>query len=380
MERGLKLLSAIKQISRKSLEQFYYRSMPSYGQEGPNPYSDLALKFPVLKEYFLPHVMYPTEVDKSRSRVGMHHMFLFFKTLIQTLQQYPQAFEDLPPTDLFWSEKRMNEGLNSRRLIAEHGWLPRSGYQISNCGANGRGAPPELASGDSYLKILGGKENVCCRLERMNKVYCSNIPKLATIDSQNAFIVAPMQLGNDLNLRDSSTKFSRHFGNDNSTQLFVDDFVATINDYDLPFPVYFTQHPIDGENRKIELRKNDRFFPSGEGVSTLSLIHNSRCQGMISVNSNMVHEALCLNVPCCALGRLYWREGQDSPFEQDPVKFFSNPQLKPHDNPVVLDYLAKLLCHQWYLTDLQNPLIVRELILDDGTNVPYQIRKNFSVI
>lgn len=380
MEFSLKFLSAISQIGRKLLEQVYYSCMPSYGQDGSDPYSDLPVKFPVLREYFLPHVMYATEVDKTRNRVGMQYMFLFFKTLIHTLQQYPQFFDDLPPTDLFWSEKRAHEGLNSRRLIAEHGWLPRSGYQISGCGANGRGAPPELNSADSYLKILGGNDNVRCRLQRLNEVYYSNLPKAPIIDFTNEYIVVPMQVGNDLNLRDSSTKFSKYYGDDNSTQLFAADLIATITGLDLPYPVYFTQHPVDRGNHKIELRKHDRLFTSTSGVPTLSLIRNPHCRGMISVNSNMVHEALCLNIPCCVLGRLYWREGQASPFESDPVKFFSDTLLRPHDNPVVLNYLAKLLCHQWHLTDLQNPLIIRDIILNDSSLIPFQVREKFSVI
>lgn len=376
----MKFYPLISRIGRKALEQLYYRCMPSYGREDFNPYSDLPLKFPVLKEYFLPHVMYPTEVDKSRNRVGMHYKFLFFKTLLQTLQHYQPFFDNLPPTDLFWSEKRMQEGVNSRRLIAEHSWLPRSGYQISAYGANGRGAPPELKPGDSYLKILGGKDNVCSRLEKLNRAYYSNGPKVSTIDFEKEFIVVPMQLGNDLNLRDSSTKFSKHYGRDNATQLFVADLVATINDYDLPFPVYFTQHPVDRENHKIELRNNDRLFKSTQGISTLDLVQNPLCRGLISVNSNMVHEALCLNVPCCVFGRLYWREQQDSPFAQDPDEFFGDKLMKPHDNTNVLEYLAKLLCHQWYLNDLQNPSIVRELILDDGELVPYRVREKYSAI
>lgn len=367
-------------VCRKTLEGIYYSAMPSYGKEKKNLYQDLPVKFPKLEKVFLPHVMYPTEVDKSRNRTGTHYVFLFFKTMIQTIEQYPDFFAGISPLDMFWSEKNLPFETQSRRLIVEHGWLPRNSYQIAATGANGRGAPAKLDSGESYLHIIGGEEVLIGKLKLLETAYYSTNPQVPDFIADKNFIVVPMQLGNDLNLRDSTTKFSTHYGKENATDRFVVDFVKTVNELDLPYPVYFTQHPVDKEERNITLRKGDRFIRSGSGLSTLDLIRQPGCLGIISVNSNVVHEALCLDVPCCVLGRLFWREDQESPFDKDPVHFFSRIPVRPHTNPIVMEYLAKLLCYQWYLSDLQNPLILREIILYLGEVVPLQVRKRLSAV
>jgi hypothetical protein len=63
----------------------------------------------------------------------------------------------------------------------------------------------------------------------------------------------------------------------------------------------------------------------------------------------------------------------------DPVTFFNNTFSYPHDCPQVLEYLAKLFCYQWFLSDFQNPLIVKEIISKSETIIPFQIRQKYSV-
>ena len=373
-------MSVVIKIGRKCLEKLYYTAMPSYAKEGVNPYSDLFVKFPRLEKVFLPHVMCPTEVDKSRNRTGMHHVFLFFKVLIQTIQQYPDFFLDIPAMDMFWSEKNLASGTQSHRLVVEHGWLPRNSYQIAQTGANGRGAPAQLEAEESYLKIIGGAETLKNKLKLLQDAFYAAKSHLPEFVAEKDFVVVPMQLGNDLNLRDSSTNFSMHYGKKDATELFVLDFVNAVNGYDLPCAVFFTQHPVDRICHVVDLRAGDRFIQTGCGISTLDLIRHPRCVGVISVNSNVVHEAICLNIPCCVLGRLYWREQEVSPFETDPKNFCTSPQIFPHDNPSIMEYLSKLLCNQWYLTDFQNPLILRELFLNLGSVVPYRIRERLATI
>lgn len=372
-------MKIIRKLVRLSIEAIYYNAMPSYRNKATDPYSELAVKFPKLKNVFLPHVMYPTEVDVNRSGNGMHFLFLFFKTFIQTLQQYSYMFDDVSSLDMFWSEKHANTGTESKHLIVEHGWLPRSSYQISETGANGRGAPCQLKENSSYLQIYGGIDQVREQLQRLNNAYYNGSGNSGDRVVANEYIVAPMQLGNDLNLRDSSTRFSKYYGCENATGMFLSEFVKVINEHDLPVPVYFTQHPVDKDIHDIELRDGDQYFSTSSGISTLELIRNPKCLGVVSINSNVVHEALCLNVPCCVMGRLFWREDELSPFETNPSRFFEVPPTKPHDDSNVMEYVAKLLCHQWYLTDMQNPLIVREIVLNNRDLIPFQIRKQFSV-
>jgi len=367
----------MKKLARYCVESVYYNAMPSYNENKKSPYSDLVVRFPELERLFLPHIMYPTEVDKTRSRVGYHCIFLFFKTIIQTILQYNHFFSDLDPVDMFWSEKKADGGTLSRKLVVEHGWLPRHSYQVSPYGANGRGAPEKLSADNSYLKIIGGKISLLSILSNLSKIYYS-CPDIKSFETENKFIVVPMQLGTDLNLRDSSTCYSVHYGEKNSTEKLVSDLVETIVSYDLPYPVYFTQHPVDKSTYSLDMRPKDKFFYSDKKISTLSLLRDPNCAGVVAVNSNIIHEALCLNIPCCVFGRLYWRENDNSPFETCPRKFFQKNILPPHENTEIIEYIAKILCHQWYLGDLQNPLIVREMISGFGSVVPILLRKKYS--
>ncbi len=372
-------IKIINKIARSIVEAVYYNAIPSYKTVEVDPYTDLSVKFPKLKNSFLPHVMFPTEVDKNRSRIGTHYVFLFFKTFVQTIQLYNEMFADLSPVEIVWSEKKLENATSLRSLIVEHGWLPRSSYQISFSGANGRAAPPNLMGGGEYIEIIGGKSSLISRLDILKKGFLSKKPVKINFESDEEFVVVPLQMGNDLNLRDSSTKFSEHYGKYDSTSLLVADLVDTINSYDLPFPIYFTQHPVDHREHNVYLRKCDRFVRANSGISTMDLIRHVNCRGIISINSNVVHEALCLNVPCCVLGRLFWRDDQHSPFMSDPVTFFNNPSTYPHNCPQVLEYLAKLFCYQWFLSDFQNPLIVKEIISKSETIIPFQIRQKYSV-
>jgi len=366
----------INKIGRRVLETVYYTAMKKYSDEGSDPYCGGNIKFPVAKNCHIPHIMFPTEIGKNGSRTGNHYLFLFFKTLIQTIEAYPSFFNDLTPVDIVWSEKQKKWSTQEKCLVVEHGWLPRSSYQIGEGGANGRSAPENR---DDYIDIYGGKQFLIERLKKLRSTFYI-LQQQNYIVGSNEYIVVPLQTGTDLNLRDSLTDFSKYYGKDNATELFVKDFISYVNNIDLPFRIFFTQHPTDKKKYDLDLRQNDFFYTSDSGISTLELIRGEKCKGVLSVNSNVIHEALCLNIPCCVLGRLFWREADRTPFINDPSNFFLTEKIvRPFDDVSILSYLAKLLCYQWYLADLQNPAIVREILLNNKNMVPASIRKHLSV-
>lgn len=339
-----------------------------YSKESRDLYSSL---FPTSK------AMFRRRLDDSQhygpvNAEGFRSIKLFFEVTAKSFFENVELFKQFRDhgRSFVWSEKQLQWLKNASPIVVEHGWLPRDSYQISSTGSNFRSSIASESS-EGFLEIIPEDQVrlICSRIRRIYRVEPGDGP-------ESAFLVVPLQTGTDLNLRYSETPFARFYSpvDPESTGRFGQALIDHLSEMDPPLPMIFTQHPADHSKAVYAVRrKEDRFVDRDSSVSTGSLLNAPNCRGIVSVNSNVVHQAVVLGLPCCVLGRMLWKKG-DSPF---PSKFEDFVPAKPNfdsHSRRTLSYLAKLFASQWFLNDFQNPGILAR-ILEDPDCCPYLIRK-----
>jgi glycosyltransferase involved in cell wall biosynthesis len=149
--------------------------------------------------------------------------------------------------------------------------------------------------------------------------------------------------------------------------------IAHISLADPPVPVIYKQHPADvrrgQRHRRLLLRRRqDRLWPQDRG-SVHDLLRDERCRGIISLNSNVVHDGLVWDVPAVALGRNIWPRGEGGPFFNDLPRdwdAFFESNSDPQRRAAREAYARYLISNQWTLDDAADPEKVGVLLGGEG--------------
>jgi len=250
-------------------------------------------------------------------------------------------------------------------LYCEHAWLPRWEYQIS---PNGINADSHIAPFVWDGKPLGEQEKAA--LENHLATIRQGAPKnyeymrtdLATaMNLPDKFLLVPLQMEWDTNIqRHVPVRYKR-------MQALVDD-LARANP---PLPIIYKQHPADVRrgNQQLRLRvgrRQDAVWPHEQG-NIHQLLKSGQCKGIISLNSNVVHDGLIWGVPSVVLGANVWPRSGAGPFgtvlPRDWEQFFASG----HDGEATGcrdAYAYYLMKNQWKLEDVHDTIKVESLIAD----------------
>lgn len=237
-------------------------------------------------------------------------------------------------------------------IYCEHGWLPRWHYQMSPSGINASShcapfvfQPKKLKSQDKelvnrylgYLRTYGPKGYM-----NPNAKTFSNLPK--------AFLLAPLQMEGDTNIQRHAPTTLRQM------QAFL-DYVSWHNPN---LPILFKQHPADARTSQAHLnlrlaRKCDRLIPHAT-ANIHQLLKSGRCKGIISLNSNSVHDGLIWNIPSVVLGNNIWPRTGTSPFlNRIPKNYQKMEQHFRATHDCRIAYCLHLIRNQWTLQDIRDP-------------------------
>ncbi len=243
-------------------------------------------------------------------------------------------------------------------LYCEHGWLPRSEYQISPRGINADShAAPFRWDGEPLA--AEEREALGRRLESVRR---AEHDELEAPGLPEEFLLVPLQMEGDTNL-------VRHAPRELRRMQGLVDLVSRANP---PWPLVFKQHPADlrrspPRHPRLRLRRRqDLLYPHARGT-VHGILATRRCVGIVSVNSNVVHDGLLWDVPAVVLGRNVWPRSGPSPFlDRLPADWLD---LANHlEDPEVLRvreaYAAHLLRHQWTAAELKDPEVVRGLLAE----------------
>ena len=286
-----------------------------------------------------------------------------------------------------WSGKAQNYTTGGAVLFMEHGWLPRYSYQISNKGTNSKS---HVAENYRYKNLSTLERSIVQR-------YCNKIMRIMTCKIEASteskvkrhinhdHILFPFQLSNDMNLLNSNNSLSKHYSAGiHSNISFAQACIDLVEAADPPLPVVFKQHPVDkNENLTAKLKLNDhrnKIVTNDDAIGTSDIFASNLCKLVISVNSNTMHEALAFGIPGISLGTMMWNERvSDRPLPDglDSIERLleKKTDYENHRN----SYLLHLIKNQWFLSDFQNPLIVRALIDSLGQAAPFDLRSSYGL-
>ncbi len=246
-------------------------------------------------------------------------------------------------------------------LFCEHGWLPRSAYQISARGIN---ADSHIAPFDPSHTTLGDADTD--RIQKyLSRLRSEALAKRSGVAPKAKFYVVPLQMEYDTNLVRHAPPHLRR----------MQSLIDALSDADPPYPLIFKQHPADlrrgGRHMTLRTRRaQDQLWPHAKGCVN-TLLASPHCAGIISINSNVVHDGLVHGVPSVVLGRNVWPAQGNAPFLTSLPKQWDALDTHLADPAVQsarLAYALHLLDGQWTLADARNPSKVSALI----ASLPHQ--------
>jgi hypothetical protein len=344
------------------------------------------VSFPLADTLFSPPLFRPTEQLPHLSRSGMRHVKNAYQVLYATMEDMGYLVNRCPPERAAvvfdWSEKNGTAYDDRSRIIIEHGWLPRSSYQLSPRGTNAR----SHVATTFRLGVPTASETryVLQQLAIMRRVFAVGGASAGTGVLQRRlrepFVFFPLQLATDFNLRYSNSPLAQCYSpNPEANVALAQACVDLVEEADLPLPVLFKQHPADRTALGQRLRFRDPrhlLIENTDATTSLDVLGSNLCRLVVSINSNTLHEALVFGLPVVALGSLLWQERPDArPFAS---ALRDAPGLLGHDpltDVGTISYLYQLFANQWYLSDFQNPLMVQALIEQQATCVPLELRR-----
>ena len=256
-------------------------------------------------------------------------------------------------------------------LYCEHAWLPRWEYQVSPGGINADShiAPftwdgePLSTDADAALER---------HLEAIRSGGPTNFQYMQTDvspaeETPESFLLVPLQMEWDTNIRRHVPEHYRRM------QALVDD----VSRADPPWPIVFKQHPADIRrgNKQLRLRlrrPGDRVWPHGRG-NVHQLLRSAACRGVVSLNSNVVHDAMLWDVPAVVLGSNIWPRGGHGPFFTALPDDWNRLAEHLEDADAVAcrrAYAHYLMRHQWTLDDTRDPAKVEELLSSAAPPAP----------
>jgi hypothetical protein len=348
----------------------------------------IAVSFPLADSFFKPSLFQPSEQWPNLNRSGMRHLKNAYQVLYATMEDMGYLVNRCAPSHASvvfdWSEKNDSYSYNKARIIMEHGWLPRSSYQLSAHGTNARSHVAQ----NFRLGSLEPEQAhyVMNQVAVMRQIFESVISTNRTDQLwqliAKPFIFFPLQLATDFNLKFSNSPLAHYYSIDPQANVaLAQACVNMMERADLPLPVVYKQHPADKTVLGNVLKFRDQrsiLIENKHTISSLDLLSSGLCQLVVSINSNTLHEALMFSLPVIALGSLLWQERVDSrPFAG---ALHAAKDLIGHDplrDASTQHYLYQLFANQWYLSDFQNPLMVRALIENQANCVPLELRRQF---
>lgn len=255
------------------------------------------------------------------------------------------------------------------RVYCEHGWLPRSDYQISHRGINAdshaapfawNGAALSSAQDAALDAHIAGIKSA----SHAGHYRYMQAGGLDDIALPGAFLLVPLQIETDTNI-------VRHVPAGLRTmQAFIDHLSAC----DPPWPMIFKQHPADARtaNRHLRLRlrrRQDLLWPQTRG-NIHQMLTGGRCKGIITLNSNVAHDGLLWDVPAVVLGRNVWpQRGAVAPFVTPFLTTLPDDWSRlaasvddAQGRACRRAYAHHLIEHQWTLAQASDPQRVAELI------------------
>jgi hypothetical protein len=304
---------------------------------------------------------------------GFHHLGIWrktacFATLNSTIMGYPSLFADFPPITFKWTEKS-GPAEASTTIYCEHGWMPRSTYQISAAGCNQRHPVARLLT-DPEAPLV---EPTPANLQRLEQAKRTFAPASAPLElCHKPFFLFPLQTINDLNFERCGLDFAALAKEPSAPRLLVQRLSTLIAEAAPGVRVIFFQHPAEKNSpcaAALQLQAGHEYVSNDRKLRSLDLLLSPSCRGMISINSNALNEAALFAKPIYQLGDFLMPRFPNRFHPYTLAEFLEAPE-RCHAAGDTTRYLLTLMHHQHSLADLADPHSLRELILKEIAQQP----------
>jgi predicted SAM-dependent methyltransferase/glycosyltransferase involved in cell wall biosynthesis len=258
---------------------------------------------------------------------------------------------------IMWNGRRYDG--RKPALYCEHGWLPRSAFQISPKGINACSHIAPFHWDGEPLPAYATAE-LDAHFASVRSAVLAEEPKGPEVVAPSDFLLVPLQMEFDTNI-------VWHAPAELQTMQSLVDYVTLLAPL---WPVVFKQHPSDARRANQHLglvmrRTQDRLWPHSKGTIH-SLLRDPGCRGILTINSNVAHDGLLWDVPAIVLGRNVWPSaGPLAPFlTSAPTAWaeFRESMLAPQVVQCRRAYASFLVRNQWTLAKARDPEQVERLL------------------
>jgi hypothetical protein len=205
---------------------------------------------------------------------------------------------------LVWGTHETSLPPSERNIYFELGWLPRWHYQVSHTGINARHhlAGSELPTLTHSHRVMVSEllESVRLGIGSPGWGYLSiSAPPFPYVPG-DGFVLAPLQMEMDTNMENVPEHLRTNQG-----------FVDAVSAMNLPWKVVFKQHPhsLAAYQMGLEMRRPGDKVYLHKSAHVYSYLKSGKCRGVITLNSNVAHDALLYDIPVVTLGTGFWPEG-----------------------------------------------------------------------
>jgi hypothetical protein len=233
-------------------------------------------------------------------------------------------------------------------LFVESGWLPRWHYQVSWLGINAEShvaqIPYRHGTGRKYRLR---RARALRYLRKLRTARCERYPSAFGYADATAgerpkrlppeFILAPLQVETDRNLRHMIDKR-------------MQGFIDRLSHWNPPLPILFRRHPAKlASGLEVQVKRESDRITDYRDTTVHAYLREPGCWAVVTLNSNVAHDALIWGVPVIALERGPWPV--DGPFWCDglPESWNGFERFARGSGMVEarLDYAALLMREQW---------------------------------
>jgi len=253
-------------------------------------------------------------------------------------------------------------------IYCEHGWLPRSGYQISSLGVN-QHHHVTIELRDESIIIPAATQ---WELERLDHLKLGFPPAIHPSDlCEEPFFLFALQLSTDLNLRQCGLDLASASSRKDGSEFLLQQLSSMMADCNSAARVIFLQHP--AEKAKVDarplLQPNHDYVTNTRKLRFLDLASSPSCMGVLSINSNALNEAMLFSRPVFQMGDFLMKRFPNHLYPHSLEEFLHDPG-KCLNSEITTRYLALLMNRQTPLEDLVDPVALLNLILKETARVP----------
>jgi hypothetical protein len=197
-------------------------------------------------------------------------------------------------------------------------------------------------------------------MEKLRKSFYNLQPPADLCD--RPFFLFALQVTSDLNLKRSGLELASIAGQENAASIIKRKLSEMMFAANPEARILFLQHPAgDPNDPAIEWCGKHEFVPNTRKLRALDLASSPNCQGVITINSNTINEAMLFSLPVFQLGNFLTGGFPNRFFPYTLGEFLADPQrCRSISQPK--NYLGTILENQWSAEQLKDPAALRSLI------------------